>query len=192
MYSLSSVCRRACIPVCVPLFKFEAQTIEFSDAFIHQFITSVRCHEFVWMQLMPRLIHLRHLEIRDNNYNTPLIQDWHLPDQITHLVLTGRFNQSLVAGVFSPNLHTLVLGHHFNKPIVANVLPTELHTLVLGKSFNQPIVAGVLPTKLHTLVLGEHFNRTIDHNVLPTSLQQLILPYCYTHTPPSTYVNKWY
>jgi hypothetical protein len=181
VYSLSSICRRACIPVMVPRIKFKGESIEYNDAFIQQYITRVVCHELDWMRLMPRLIRLRHLVIRYKKYITPLIQDWHLPDQITHLVLTHHFNQSLVAGVLPPNLHSLVLGPEFNQPIVANVLPTELHTLVLGQSFNQPIAAGVLPTKLRILVFGNGFHQPIDQNVLPRSLQQLTLSYRYNH-----------
>ena len=111
------------------------------------------------------------------------------PSQLTHLYLSGYFNQLL--NNLPNSLIQLVIGDNFNQPIdnlpnsitelsigdefnqSINNLPNSIMKLELGFNFNQPI--SKLPNSLTYIMIGNSFNQEI--NDLPDSLKYIWLGY---------------
>jgi len=91
-----------------------------------------------------------------------------LPDSLTHLKFTGRFDQPIgvLEGMLPQGLIHLELGGDFNHPVAVGVLPPSLTIVNLGWNFRQPIRKGVLPRGFDTSRARRqnHFHATHDYS----------------------------
>jgi len=89
-----------------------------------------------------------------------------LPQNLTHLTLGDRFNQSIGRYVLPPSLTHLTLRDGFNQSIGRYVLPPSLTHLRFGDGFNQSIGQDVLPPSLTHLEFGKQFNQPLAQGLL--------------------------
>jgi hypothetical protein len=100
-----------------------------------------------------------------------------LPKSLTHLNLSGDFNQEIKKNILPKSLTHLILGDNFNQEIKEGVLPNSLKYLSFGYKYNKKININVLPKSLIQLKFDFEceFKYEIKPNVLPNSLKYLIL-----------------
>lgn len=113
---------------------------------------------------------LSHLKISgDFNYSI-----YNLPSKLNYLEISGNFNQPI--DNLPKNLKNLKLGHSFNQTL--DNLPPSLEKLSLFyTSFNKPV--NYLPLSLKTISFGFNFDQPVDN--LPSSLEKLSFYYKFDH-----------
>eukprot|EP01112_Ceratiomyxa_fruticulosa_P022457 TRINITY_DN8216_c0_g1_i1.p1 TRINITY_DN8216_c0_g1~~TRINITY_DN8216_c0_g1_i1.p1 ORF type:complete len:571 (-),score=109.13 TRINITY_DN8216_c0_g1_i1:187-1899(-) len=129
----------------------------------------------------------------DNTLNKKPLPISKLPSNLLHLIIKGRFNDSLPD--LPQTLERLTLSDHFDRPL--NDLPPSLLRLELGSRFCQTFTR-FPPNLVHLKVAGKFdFDRHI--NILPPSLKILHFgPKFYTYIqqlPPNikqVYFNNLY
>ena len=73
--------------------------------------------------------------------NIHILNQYKLPNKLTHLKFSNNFNQPIECFINLINLTYIIFGHLFNQPLL---LPDNLTHLLLGARFNQPVVGGPL------------------------------------------------
>ena len=125
-------------------------------------------------------LYVTYLKFSDNQIK--LVKINNLPSSITHLIISGKFNEPI--DDLPTSLTHLTLSGSFNQPV--DHLPTSMtHLNFLGPSFNQPV--DHLPPHITHLQFEVGFDQNIDH--LPDSIQNLSLGLCYSrhmHGLPSS------
>lgn len=115
-----------------------------------------------------------------NNFVMP-IDYLNLGENLTILIIKGRFNQNIEKLKLPANLKKLKIKGLFNQPIENMVLPDSLTKLILGPIFSHPITKLKLPVNLKKLDLGRNFGRPnyysqpTDNFISPPLLQKLYI-----------------
>lgn len=108
-----------------------------------------------------------------------------MPESLTVLELSYRFNNYINVTVFPEKLTKLVFGCDFNTLIDKHVLPESLLELVFGTKFDKPLMTettSVLPNNLTSIKFGNMFYQPIFANIISKTLKILDCNDCF-HPP---------